>query len=75
MPISFQPMRDYMAKHGISYYRLTKEGIEPQTLQRIRHDKPATTETLGKLCRILKCQPGDLIAYIDEDSENGCEQP
>lgn len=64
MPISFQPMRDYMKQNKISYYRLANEGIDAQTLQRIRHDKPITTETLGKLCYIMHCQPSDLIEYI-----------
>lgn len=64
MPISFQPMREYMEKNKISYYRLANEGIDAQTLQRIRHDKPVTTETLAKLCRIMGCQPGDLIEYV-----------
>lgn len=66
MPISFQPMREYMEKNKISYYRLANEGIDAQTLQRIRHDKPVTTETLAKLCRIMRCQPGDLIEYVAE---------
>lgn len=67
MPVSFGPMRQYMARYHISYYRLANEGIDAQTLHRIRHDRPVTTETLGKLCDILKCQPGDLIEYIKEE--------
>ena len=59
-------MREYMEKNKISYYRLANEGIDAQTLQRIRHDKPVTTETLAKLCRIMRCQPGDLIEYVAE---------
>lgn len=52
-----------MESHKISYYHLANEGIDPQTLQRIRHDRPVTTDTLGKLCSIMHCQPGDLIAW------------
>lgn len=63
MPISFRPMRQLMAQKKISFYRLANEGIDAQTLQRIRHDKPITTETLGKLCDIMDCQPGDLIEF------------
>ena len=59
-------MREYMEKNKISYYRLANEGIDAQTLQRIRHDKPVTTETLAKLCRIMRCQPDDLIEYVAE---------
>ena len=67
MPISFAPLRRYLTDHGISYYRLANEGIDPATLQRIRHDRPVPTETLGKLCRLLGCQPGELIEYREED--------
>jgi len=69
MPISFAPMREYMEKHKISYYYLANQGIESATLHRIRHDLNITTETLGKLCRIMKCQPADLIVYLPEDEE------
>lgn len=68
MPISFEPMRKFMKKNKISYYYLANQGIEAPTLQRIRHDRPITTETLGKLCQIMNCQPGQLIAYIEEDA-------
>lgn len=69
MSISFRPMREYMKINNISYYRLGNEGIDAQTLQRIRHDQPITTTTLGMLCRIMKCQPGDLIEYIEDDPD------
>ena len=36
MPISFRPMREYMAKNNISYYKLGNEGVDAQILQRIR---------------------------------------
>ncbi len=68
MAISFAPMRQYMRDHKISYYHLANQGIESPTLQRIRHDEPITTETLGKLCRIMKCQPADLLVYIDDNA-------
>ena len=67
MPISFAPMRDYMKSHGISYYYLSNQGIDAQTLQRIRHDQPITTSTLGKLCEIMQCAPGNLICYQADD--------
>ena len=66
MPISFAPMRNYMKEHGISYYFLANAGIEPATLQRIRHDQPVTTSTLAKLCEIMDCAPEDLICYEKE---------
>jgi len=70
LPITFQPMREYMEKNKISYYFLANQGVDPQTLQRIRHDKPITTDTLGRLCAILHCSPEQLIAY-QIDCEGG----
>ena len=62
-------MREYMKAHNISYYYLGNQGIEAPTLHRIRHDEPITTETLGKLCKIMKCQPVDLIEYKEDQEE------
>ena len=59
-----------MNERGISYYRLGNEGIDPQTQQRIRHDRPLSTTTIEALCRILHCQPGDLMEYISEEEVN-----
>ena len=70
MPISFVPMRKYMQEHNISYYYLANEGIEPGTLQRIRHDPPVTTTTLGKLCKIMHCSPEDLILYQESEESS-----
>ena len=58
-------MRDYMKEHKISYYFLLSKGLHSNTLQRIRQDLPITTKSLGYLCRIMRCQPGDLLEYID----------
>ena len=69
VPITFRPMRQYMEEHHISYYWLANEGIDAQTLQRIRHDRPITTDTLGRLCAIMHCQPADLIDYQEYPSE------
>ena len=69
MSMSFKPMRLYMKEHNVSYYYLANQGIDAQTLHRIRHDRPITTETLEKLCKILNCQPGQLIEYCDDINE------
>ena len=58
-----------MEKNHISFYRLANSGIDAQTLQRIRHNKPVTTSTLGRLCFIMNCQPSDLIEYHRDDND------
>lgn len=66
MPITFAPLRKYMKKNKISYYYLANQGIEAPTLQRLRKDNPISTKTLGKLCEILDCQPGQLVEYVSD---------
>lgn len=66
MPISFEPMRNYMKEHNISYYFLANEGMEAGTLQRLRSDGNVTTNTIGKLCKIMNCKPEDLICYLPD---------
>lgn len=58
-----------MEKNHISFYRLANSGIDAQTLQRIRHNKPVTTATLERLCFIMNCQPSDLIEYHRDDND------
>lgn len=66
MAISYGPLRELMGKKGVTWYQLVNQGIDPQTLQRLRHDRPISTKTIDRLCQILTCQPGDLLAHTPE---------
>ena len=52
---------------GFTSYRIRQEGIINQTaLQKLREGRMIAWEQLENICRLLKCQPGDLIEYIDD---------
>lgn len=52
---------------GYSSYRIRKEGIINQAaLQRLREGKMIAWEQLNIICRLLHCQPGDIIEYTEE---------
>lgn len=37
-------------------------------LQRLRHDEPISWSSLEQICRLLECQPGDLLRFdVDEN--------
>lgn len=40
--------------------------IAQVTLTRIRRNEYISTKTLDTLCRLLNCQPGDIIEYIPD---------
>ncbi len=54
---------------GRTFYWLAKEtGISHTTLWRFKKGKALgiNFETLEKMCRVLGCQPGDLLTFVDE---------
>lgn len=62
MAISYQGAFEKMKEAGISTYRIRKEKIVSEgTLQSMREGRPASTETIEKLCLLLDCTPNDLM--------------
>lgn len=66
-----------MAKRKISLTELSKElGMTMANVSNFKNQKAKAVRftTLDALCKILKCQPGDILEYIEDDkSENGEE--
>ena len=67
--ISYKPLYETMKKRGVTTYRLINEyGLSRSLIDRLKHDKPITTTTIGDLCRILDCRVEDVAVY-ERDSE------
>lgn len=50
--------------------RMRKEKILSEgTMQNLRKGKGITTDTLNKICLLLRCQPSDVIEIIPTDEE------
>lgn len=59
-----------LSENGYSSYRIQKEKLIPNsTLDRIRHNQPINTATIDTICRVCKCQPGDLISWVPDEEE------
>lgn len=54
---------------GYSTYRIrAKKILSEGTMQRLRTGSTAiTVESLGILCNILRCQPGDILEWVAEE--------
>ena len=62
-----------MARRKISAGDLAERvGITPANLSILKNNKAKAVRftTLEALCRVLDCQPGDLLEYINEESED-----
>ena len=42
--------------------KLLSEG----TLQSLREGKYISMDAISKICRLLNCQPGDILEYVDD---------
>lgn len=69
MPIKYDKLFQMMQKRGLTTYKIRKENIISQSaLTAIKNGKSVTTDTIAKLCKVLDCQPGDLMEYVDEEA-------
>lgn len=70
----FDPLWKTMKEKKVTIYALVvKHGISRGTVNKLKHNKNVTLVTIEHLCRILQCQPGDIVAYVEE-TEKGAER-
>lgn len=56
-----------LKEKGYSSSRIRDEKLIGQSyLQQIRHGELVSWKTMDTLCRLLECQPADLIEYVEE---------
>lgn len=54
---------------GYTTYKLKKDKLLGEaTIQNLREGKPVSWASIESLCRLLSCQPGDLIEFNEEDT-------
>lgn len=54
---------------GYSTYKLQKENILGSfTIQKIRRGEVLSAQHIATLCRLLECQPGDLLEYVPDQA-------
>lgn len=66
-------LQEVRKSKGLSQNELARlTSMSPQNIQKIEQGeaKSLTFKTLSKFCRVLKCQPGDLLMYEDELEAN-----
>lgn len=55
---------------GFTSYKIRKDKIiGEQQMQKIRTGEIASKDTLNTICRLLNCQPGDILEYIPDGAE------
>lgn len=68
MPLRFKiDVISALKGKGYTTYRIRNEKIlSESTLQKLRTGKGISWENIETICRLLDCQPGDIIEYVRE---------
>ena len=68
MPIYYKlDVLSALKEAGYTTYRIRKERLLGEaTLQKIRSGKKISWENVETLCKLLNCQPGDIMEYVEE---------
>ena len=69
MPIKYKMnVLNELKAAGYNTNRLRKEKLLSEgTIQNIRDGRIISAANLAKICKLLNCQPGDIMEYVEEE--------
>lgn len=67
--IDFSKLWEWMEKKHYNKQYLVNNGIHKSTLYKLVRNDTVTTDTICRLCYLLKCKPGQIMDYIQPGSE------
>lgn len=68
--IVYKGILEKLADRGLTSYVLKKNNLlSGSVIDRLRENRPITTETLDTVCRLCECQPEDIIQYVPEEGD------
>ena len=66
--ISYENLWNVMKEKGISQYALIKTyHVSPGQITRLKRNESVSTHTIDTFCKILHCEVGDIMQYIEDD--------
>ncbi len=69
--ISFDRLWEVMKDRGISQYALIhRYHVSPGQITRLKRNESVSTHTVEMFCKILRCQVGDIMEYIEDETED-----
>ena len=68
MPMFFKvDVLEALKTKGITTYRIRNEKLlSESTLQKLRRGEPVSWENIETICRLLNCQPGNILEFKEE---------
>lgn len=67
MAIKYDKLFELLQKRGYSLtYWLRQNGFHSATVTKLRKNERVNTDTINSLCKLLNCQPGDIMEYVPD---------
>lgn len=67
--IKYDKLWQTMKDKGITQYDLyTKHNVNRSQINRLRHNQNVETNTIDKLCNVLKCKVEDIMEHFNDDN-------
>ena len=69
MPLKFKidVLKALKEKNITTYYLRTSKTLRESTIQKLREGKGVSWDSLEIICKLLECQPSELIEYVEEE--------
>lgn len=62
--INYKPFWKTLEASDENWYSLvSRHGINPATLHRLKHDMPVSTVTIDAICNILNCSVAEVLEF------------
>ena len=65
--INYSKLFAIMESRNLKKYWLRQNGINPKVVQALVNNANVNMSTINQLCRLLDCQPGDLLEYVPDE--------
>lgn len=68
--IIYNKLGDYLKSKDMKYIDLQREiGLSPTIVAKFQKNRSVTIDTVDKVCTYLKCQPGDIMEWVEDENE------
>ena len=67
--IVYYKLENILKERGMIWKDLCNAGISVNMPVKFSQNRPITTETIDKVCTYLKVQPGDIMGWVEDESE------
>lgn len=69
MPLTYEKLFSLMEQQGVNKRWLRLNGIHANSVDHLIKNQYVSTEIVERLCKLLNCQPGDIMEYHPDETE------